>query len=83
MSEILEAWEHLQAVKRDASARIHQAELGFGRAIHVSRNRPVPLRVKQSDIEAEVGLKRERLRQIEREYEESVARAPSADASAS
>lgn len=69
MSDVLKAYEELRQAEAVAAGLIESARLNFGRAIHEARHRPGPSRVKQEQIAEKVGLQRERLRQIERDYE--------------
>ena len=73
MSDVLTAFEELREAEAVAQTLITTARLNFGRAIHEARNLPRTRgRLKQEDIADKVGLKRERIRQIERSYEESL-----------
>ncbi len=75
MSDVLKAYDELRQAEAAAEQLIQAARLNFGRAIHEARHVvPVGHRLKQEDIAREVGLKRERLRQIERTYEKSLTR---------
>ena len=73
MTDVLTAYEELRQAEAAAAHLIETARINFGRAIHEARNQPAARRVKQDAIAAKVGLKRERIRQIERLYEESAA----------
>jgi hypothetical protein len=77
MTDVLTAYEELRAAEAAADSLVTMARLNFGRAMHEARNRPLSAgRVRQDTIVEKVGLKRERLRQIEREYEKSLAAQP-------
>lgn len=73
MTEVLTAFQELREAEAAAQGLIEAARLNFGRAIHEARNLPRPQRLEQQDIADRVGLKRERIRQIERGYEKSLA----------
>jgi hypothetical protein len=73
MSDVLKAYKELREAEVAADAMVQAARVNFGRAMHEARNGPVGRRVKQDDIVEKVGLKRERLRQIEALYIESLA----------
>jgi hypothetical protein len=75
MTDVLTAFQELREAEAAAASLVERARLNFGRAIHEARNLPVSKgRVKQEEIVKEIGLKRERIRQIERSYEESVGK---------
>lgn len=74
MTDVLTAYDELRAAEAVADGLVKAARLNFGRAIHEARNLPRTRgRLKQEDIADKVGLKRERIRQIERGYEDSLA----------
>jgi hypothetical protein len=74
MTDVLTAYQELREAEAVADSLVKTARLNFGRAIHEARNLPRTRgRLKQDDIADEVGLKRERIRQIERLYEESLS----------
>jgi vacuolar-type H+-ATPase subunit H len=73
MTDVLTAYEELRQAEVAAARLVEQARLNFGRAIHEARNLPAARRVEQQAIADKVGLKRERVRQIERLYEDSVS----------
>ena len=73
MTDVLTAYEELRHAEAAAARLVETARLNFGRAIHEARNLPASKRIKQEDIAAKVGLKRERIRQIERIYEKASA----------
>lgn len=73
MSDVLTAYEELRQAEAAADSLVMAARVNFGRVMHESRHRPAAQRVKQDDIAQKVGLKRERLRQIERLYLDSLA----------
>lgn len=73
MTDVLTAFEELRQAEAAAAHLVETARINFGRAIHEARNLPRSRRVKQEDIAAKVGLKRERIRQIERLYEKVAA----------
>ena len=73
MTDVITANERLRQAEAAAAEMIEAARLDLGRAIHEARNLPRTRgRLKQEDIAAQVGLKRERVRQIERLYENSL-----------
>ena len=73
MTEVLTAFQELREAEAVADNLVKSARLNFGRAIHEARNLPRTRgRLEQQDIADQVGLKRERIRQIERSYEESL-----------
>jgi hypothetical protein len=73
MTDVLAAYKALQDAERAAREMITVARLEFGRAMYEARHLPPHLgRVKQEDIAEKVGLKRERLRQIESLYVETL-----------
>jgi hypothetical protein len=73
MTEVLTAYQELREAEAAAQRLVDMARLNFGRAIHEARNLPRTRgRLKQEDIAEKVGLKRERIRQIERSYENSL-----------
>lgn len=75
MSDVLTAYQELREAEAAAQRLVEMARLNFGRAIHEARNLPRTRgRLEQQDIAERVGLKRERIRQIERGYEQSLAR---------
>jgi hypothetical protein len=73
MADVLKAYAELKEAEAVADAMVRAARVNFGRAMYEARNLPRDLRVKQDDIAERVGLKRERLRQIEALYTESRA----------
>jgi vacuolar-type H+-ATPase subunit H len=73
MTDVLQALEELREAEAAADRLVSMARLNFGRAIHEARNQPAATRLKQEDIAEKVGLKRERLRQIERSYEKTLS----------
>lgn len=73
MSDVLKAYQELREAEAAAEALVQAARVNFGRAMHEARSLPRGQRVKQDDIAAKVGLKRERLRQIEALYTDSLA----------
>lgn len=75
MADVLKAFAELREAEAAADALVRAARVNAGRAMHEARNLPRDRRVKQDDIVKEVGLKRERLRQIEALYTESLVAA--------
>jgi hypothetical protein len=73
MSDVLKAYKELREAEAAADALIKAARVNFGRAMFEARSLPRDRRVRQDDIVEKVGLKRERLRQIEALYVESIA----------
>jgi hypothetical protein len=77
MADVLKAYAELKEAEAAADALVRAARVNFGRAMHEARSLPRSRRVKQDDIVAKVGLKRERLRQIEQIYTDSLVAAES------
>ena len=74
MTDVLTAYQELREAEAVADGLVEAARINFGRAIHEARNLPRTRgRLQQDAIAAKVGLKRERIRQIERIYEKSLA----------
>ena len=74
MTDVLTAFQELREAEAAAQNLIDAARLNLGRAIHEARNLPRTRgRLKQEDIASAIDLKRERVRQIERIYEKSLA----------
>lgn len=71
MTDVLTAFEELRQAEAAAARLVETARLNFGRAIHEARNLPAGKRIEQGAIAEKVGLKRERIRQIERAYEKT------------
>jgi len=73
MADVLAAYQALKDAKARARAIVTEAELEFGRAMYEARHRPPHLgRVRRDDIVAQVPLKGERLRQIEKAYADTL-----------
>lgn len=74
MGDVITAYRELREAEAAADRLVEMARLNLGRAIHEARNLPRTRgRLKQEDIASQVGLKRERIRQIERLYEASLS----------
>lgn len=73
MADVLTAYKALEEAEKAAKAMVEAARLEFGRAMYEARHRPPHLgKVEQKAIEEAVGLKRERLRQIEKMYTDTL-----------
>ena len=73
MADVLAAYQALEDAEKRAKAMIAEARLEFGRAMYEARHLPPHLgRVKRDDIVAQVPLKGERLRQIEKAYADTL-----------
>lgn len=73
MTDVLTAHQALEDAKAAAKAMIRAAEVEFGRAIYEARHRlPHEGRLEQKEIAEKVSLKRERLRQIEALYTDTL-----------
>lgn len=73
MADVLDAYKALRAAEKAAEEMIAAARLEFGRAMYEARHRPPHLgRVRRDDIVAQVPLKGERLRQIEKAYSDTL-----------